>query len=475
MGLLVTILAALGLIWFAVMWFLSLLGFSIARSKFGKPAPKPSAILATPRDQLPGVTVLRPLRGLDCNLYENLESTFNQDYPGPVEIIFSVADEADPAIPIVNDLLQKYPAADARLLIGEEIVGVNPKINNLIRAYRAAKFDILWVIDSNVLSSLSTLSNSVSIFATPTKPGQRPIGLVHHLPFAIYPDSSLGSRVEQAFLCTTHAKMYLAINFVAIASCVCGKSCLYRKTDLERAAMHRMTGDGLAKNKGKALAEGEGGLAAFGKYLGEDNMIGEALWEDLGMRHALTTDLAGNTVGSMSIFTFVGRRVRWIRVRKYMVIASTIIEPLTESLLCGLVGCLSLSHFFSLSPFLTFPVHLILWFILDCYIFDALNNASPSPNRHRTPRHDGPGGLDFVQAWVVRELLALPVWVFAMLGNEVGWRDNGQTYRVQSDGSVKLVPEGTKQGLADRLLTDVTRRMGDRSGYVVLRPDEENS
>lgn len=109
--------------------------------------------------------------------------------------------------------------------------------------------------------------------------------------------------------------MYLAINWIAIESCVTGKSCLYRKSDLERAAERKRE-----NGKGHTLAEGEGGLAAFGKYLGEDNMIGEAIWHELGMRHAMGDEIAGNAVGSMDFGTFFWRRVRWIRVRKYMVL-----------------------------------------------------------------------------------------------------------------------------------------------------------
>lgn len=37
------------------------------------------------------------------------------------------------------------------------------------------------------------------------------VGVVHHVPFAFIPQKSFGSRLEQAYLNTTHAKMYLAI------------------------------------------------------------------------------------------------------------------------------------------------------------------------------------------------------------------------------------------------------------------------
>lgn len=66
----------------------------------------------------PGVSILRPLRGLDCNLYENLEASFRQDYR-KFEIIFSVADEADAAIPIVKELCDRYPNVQSKLIVGE--------------------------------------------------------------------------------------------------------------------------------------------------------------------------------------------------------------------------------------------------------------------------------------------------------------------------------------------------------------------
>jgi len=213
--------------------------------------------------------------------------------------------------------MRRKESADRRkrtVGVGQEIVGVNPKINNLIRPYREAKYDLLWVLDSNVLTLSTTLSRSVPLF-TPSTPSSRPIGLVHHLPFAVYPDTLLGSRVEQVYMCSTHSKMYLAINQVQIASCVTGKSCLYKKSDLIKAATRKLEKGKLSSK----ASEQEPGLATFGQYLGEDNEIGVAIWEELGMRHAMGNEMAGNTVGTMSFAKYFRRRVRWIRVRKYMV------------------------------------------------------------------------------------------------------------------------------------------------------------
>lgn len=67
----------------------------------------------------PGVSVLRPLKGLDANLYENLESTFTQEYSN-YEIIFSVANEDDQALPIVRALVSKYPNIQTTVIVGKK-------------------------------------------------------------------------------------------------------------------------------------------------------------------------------------------------------------------------------------------------------------------------------------------------------------------------------------------------------------------
>lgn len=72
----------------------------------------------TTHSSAPGVSILRPLKGLDTNLYENLESTFNQEYPN-YEIIFSVADERDQALPLVQSLISRYPDVKATVIIGK--------------------------------------------------------------------------------------------------------------------------------------------------------------------------------------------------------------------------------------------------------------------------------------------------------------------------------------------------------------------
>jgi ceramide glucosyltransferase len=289
-----------------------------------------------------------------------------------------------------------------------------------MKAYRQAAHDILWVIDSNVWVHPGTLARSVDALSQTTRSGRR-VGLVHHVPFALATDSGLGSRVEEAFLNTNHAKMYVAINTVAIDSCVVGKSNMYRRSDLER-----VNGSLMSAKASKEPAE-QTGLPAFAKFLAEDNLIASALWHELDLRHDLSSDVAQNVVGRMTMRDYLWRRVRWIRVRKQMVLAATLVEPLTEGLVLGAIGSASLFHLFHFPTWISALLHCMLWLGVDLDIYCSLaGHALPSTIRRQ-----------FIIGWAIRELLAFPIWILAMLGNTVTWR--GRKYRILRNGEVEQV------------------------------------
>ncbi|KAF8555613.1 hypothetical protein OG21DRAFT_1602790 [Imleria badia] len=101
------------------------------------------------------------------------------------------------------------------------------------------------------------------------------------------------------------ALMYLAINTVVIESCVVGKWNHYRRSDLER-----VTGSGSLKpRKETDPKEGEYGLAAFGNFLAENNMIASASWHELDVPHDLSCDVARNAIGKMTLADYVWRCV----------------------------------------------------------------------------------------------------------------------------------------------------------------------
>ncbi|VDD80191.1 unnamed protein product [Mesocestoides corti] len=97
-----------------------------------------------PPEYLPGVSIIKPLLGVDPFLQENIISHFELCYPN-FEIIFCVEDPNDPAVEVVQLLLHKYPNVDAKLIIGGNGNVVNPLVNNALPAYDAAKYDLIWI------------------------------------------------------------------------------------------------------------------------------------------------------------------------------------------------------------------------------------------------------------------------------------------------------------------------------------------
>jgi ceramide glucosyltransferase len=308
---------------------------------------------------------------------------------------------------------------------GDETVGVNPKVNNLVRPYHQASNDIVWIIDSNVSIAPGALARSVDALEGRIPPSvsssKKRIGLVHHVPFAFYTEARVGSRLEEAFLNTNHAKMYLAINTVAIESCVVGKSNMYRRSDVER-----VNGSLKPIPNSQDCQLGRCGLAAFGQFLAEDNMIASALWHELDLRHELSCDVARNAVGNMSLSDYIWRRVRWIRVRKHMVLTATIVEPFTECMALAFIATACLRYLFGLSPWIFMVLHLPLWYLVDLDVCASLA-GHPLPADRR---------WSFALHWAARELLALPIFLLAICGNEVEWR--GRKYQVIKNGAVKV-------------------------------------
>ena len=116
-----------------------------------------TAILAAARQMLgrdpgaklqPGVSILKPVRGLDPNFYEAIRSHAAQDYP-KFEILFGAGDANDPAIPEIERLAQNFPDVPIRF-IQCATSAPNEKVGVLETLASEARHPVLLVNDSDI-------------------------------------------------------------------------------------------------------------------------------------------------------------------------------------------------------------------------------------------------------------------------------------------------------------------------------------
>lgn len=150
----------------AVSSALQLLGVGcLIRFYFRKPPKRDWSTV--PRDQLPGVTIIKPCyRAQDGEEY-SFVSFFEQDYPGPIQLLFAVSNETDPIVPLVKTFLARYPHVDAQLIVSRTRNAFWKKVDALYDAHHVAKHDLLIWSDSDVIVERDYVSKMVACMSEP--------------------------------------------------------------------------------------------------------------------------------------------------------------------------------------------------------------------------------------------------------------------------------------------------------------------
>jgi ceramide glucosyltransferase len=235
------------------------------------------------RPTQPPVSILKPLRGTDPEMYESFRSHCLQDYP-EYEIIFGVSDANDSAIRQVERLKTEFPQRAIRLLVCPANLGANTKVSNLAQMARAARYEHFVVNDSDIRVGPHYLRNIVApLYDTG-------VGLVTCL-YRGVPASTLGSRLESVGISTDFGPGVLTARFLEKGIRFgLGSTLAFRRNDL------------------KVI----GGFESFADYLADDYELGRRI-AGLGLSVELSKEIVETFLPAYKFSEFLCHQLRWAR------------------------------------------------------------------------------------------------------------------------------------------------------------------
>ncbi len=354
---------------------LALLGIHLASIALCLPRLRPAGRPAeAPAHNAPRITLLRPFKGLEHRLDETLGSSLRLEYPD-CQVLFCVDDPQDPALPLVRALIEAHPQADARILIGEDPVSHNPKINNLMKGWRAADGVFVAMADSNIILPPDYLAQLLARWDAQT-------GLVSSPAAGIDPQG-FGAALECAFLNGYQARWQIAADQIGMGYAQ-GKTLFWKRAFLEAA----------------------GGPAVLGRPIAED-AASTKLVRAAGLRVRLARKPFAQPVGPRSIATVWRRQLRWAIIRRVAFPALFIAEPLSGALVPSLLFALGCAAG-GLAPWwaLLYPA---LWYGAEWF---AVWHAG------------WPFGWRIIAASLLRDAMLPLLWALAWTRSSFEWQGN---------------------------------------------------
>ncbi|HEX2769806.1 MAG TPA: bacteriohopanetetrol glucosamine biosynthesis glycosyltransferase HpnI [Geobacteraceae bacterium] len=343
-------------------------------------------------DHTPPVTIIKPVKGMDADSYDNFASFCCQDYP-EFQIIFAVASPADPAIPVIEKLRIDFPAIDMDLVVDGRIYGPNYKICNLINAWPLARHDLIIVCDSDIKVRDRYLREVCAPFADPG------IGLVTSLYRSSEMHGAATAIEAMGFTADMVPNVMVALQLEGLSFAL-GASMAVRRKALEEI----------------------GGFPALVDYLADDYQLGNKVHK-AGWRLALSDYFVESVMHREDLATVLSRQLRWARTMRVSrpggYFASGLIQSFPLALLALIVSGWTFSG--AVAALLLYAVRCLTALVFSLrYLRDGV-----------FPR--------WLWLLPIRDMFAFATWALAFAGQRVRWR--GHLFRLLPGGRIVELPE----------------------------------
>ena len=339
---------------------------------------------------MPPVSILKPLKGTDPEMYESFRSHCLQDYP-EYEIIFGVSDPNDPAIESVKALQQEFPARRIELVVCPKILGANVKVSNLAQMLTEARHDFLIVNDSDIRVEPDYLRRVTEPLA------DERVGMVTCL-YRGVASATLGSHLEALGISTDFCPGVLVARQLEGIRFGLGSTLAFRRSGLDKI----------------------GGFISFVDYLADDYELGKRL-SGLGFAANLSDVVVETYLPRYGLRDFFAHQLRWARGVRDARAGGYLGLIFTFGFFWALLA-LGSSHG-ALWAWITLAVTLVLRLAVSVVV-------------GRTILRDRQVVKD---VWLIplRDLIAVLVWIASLVGRTVTWR--GDRFQLKN-GRLSRIP-----------------------------------
>ena len=324
----------------------------------------------------PPVSILKPLKGTDPEIYESFRSHCFQDYP-EYELIFGVSDSLDPAVGSVRRLQQEFPDRTIQLVICPNILGPNVKVSNLEQMLQAARYEHLIVNDSDIRVESDYLQRIMTPLGDPQ------VGMVTCL-YRGVAEATLGSKLEALGIGTDFCPGVLVAQQLEHGLHFgLGSTLAFRRTDLDRI----------------------GGFRAIVTFLADDYELGKRI-AGLNKKIVLSDVVVETHLPAYGLWGFVDHQMRWLR-------------GVRDARKGGYIGLITtFGTVWALLLFLAAGAVPWSWAVLAASLLvriamallvcrDVLQDES---------------AVEYLWLLPLRDLIGFAVWVASFTGNTVTWR-----------------------------------------------------
>jgi len=363
----------------------------IAAVRFRKRAEQDRAsVLKFPHDQLPPVTIFKPVHGMEERLERNLESFFRQDYPD-YEIILGARSENDAAIQVAERLRARYPQVKSRIVISGPPQWPNAKVFTLDKMIPLSRNDFFVISDSDVRVKRDFLRNVIPPLQNPK------LGLVTCL-YRGEPAADFWSLLEAVGMSVEMPSGVVVADMLEGTRFALGPAVALRRDALDAI----------------------GGIRSTADYYSDDYVLGNKIWA-AGYRVIFSHYFIYHVLTPRPFLRTLGDQLRWMKSTRHSRPMGHVGTGLTFAMpfgVLGLVAAAALGH--------------VAWGIAlfgAAFVNRIIQSVVVGGWLLRDSR-----ALRLCWLYPLRDLQGFAVWAASFLSHTFYWR--GETYRFTTGGQI---------------------------------------